>query len=80
MALLSGASASACSAAPAQDVFGSFVPSWLTCAVVGVVVAVLSRFVFRFAGLNDQLLSAPLTYVGIGIVAALALWLLWFGH
>lgn len=78
--IMISAGCSACSSAPAQNVFGSFVPSWLSCAVAGLAAAVLCRFIFKFAGLGDQLLAAPLTYVGIAIAIALAAWLFWFGH
>lgn len=60
--------------------FGSFVPSWLSCAVTGLAAAALFGVVFRLAGLDDQLLAPPLTYVGIAIAVALAVWLFWFGH
>ena len=78
--MLPGSVTLGCTAAPAQNVIGSFVPSWLLCAVVGVGAIVLFRIVFRLAGLGDQLLSPPLTYVGIGIAVALAVWLTWFGN
>ena len=78
--ILVPAGCSACSQAPSQDVFGSFVPSWLICAVAGFAAAVLCRFILKFAGLSDQLLAPPLTYVGIAVAVALAIWLLWFGH
>ena len=78
--VLAGLLCSACSAAPAQNVLGSFVPSWLICALGGVGAIILFRMLFKLVGIHDQLLSAPLTYVGIGIVAALLIWLLWFGH
>lgn len=77
---LIGAGCSACSAAPAQDVFGSFVPSWLLCALVGIAAAILCRLILGFAGLSDHLLLPPLTYVGIVVAVTLAVWLLWFGH
>lgn len=79
-AALIASGCSACSAAPAQNVFGSFVPSWLVCSIIGLCAAVLCRFIFKFAGLSDQLLFPPLTYVGIAIAVALAAWLFWFGH
>ena len=79
-AVLIGTGCSACSMAPAQDVFGSFVPSWLLCALVGIAAAILCRFVFGFAGLGDHLLLPPLTYIGIVVAVTLAVWLLWFGH
>lgn len=79
-ATLIGAGCSACSAAPAQDVFGSFVPSWLLCALIGIAAAILCRLVLGFAGLSDHLLFPPLTYIGIAVAATLAAWLFWFGH
>ena len=79
-AILIGAGCSACSAAPAQDVFGSFVPSWLLCALIGIAAAIVCRFVFGYAGLSDHLLLPPLTYIGIAVAATLAAWLVWFGH
>ena len=60
--------------------FGSFVPSWMLCALVGVGAAILCRLVLGFAGLSDHLLVPPLTYIGIGVSFTLAVWLLWFGH
>ena len=79
-AVLVGAGCSACSVAPAQDVFGSFVPSWLLCALVGIAGSILCRLVLGFAGLSTHLLLPPLTYVGIALAITLAVWLLWFGH
>ncbi len=38
------------------------------------------RFVFGFAGLSDQLLVPPLTYIGIAVAVTLTIWLFWFGH
>lgn len=78
--ILIGAGCTACSDAPAQSVFGSFVPSWLLCAVAGVIAVIVFRFVFGFAGLSDHLLVPSLTYVGIGVAVTLAVWLFWFGH
>ncbi len=79
-AVLIAAGCSACSAAPAQDVFGSFVPSWLLCALAGIAAAIACRLVLGFAGLSDHLLLPPLTYVGIAVAVTLAVWLLRFGH
>ncbi len=59
---------------------GSFVPSWLVSAIIGLCAAVLFRFIFKYAGISDQLLVPPLTYIGIAIAFTLLAWLLWFGH
>ena len=78
--ILIGAGCAACSAAPAQDVFGSFVPSWLLCALIGVAAAAVCRLLLGYAGLSDSLLLPPLTYTGIAVAVTLAVWLFWFGH
>lgn len=78
--VLIGAGCSACSPAPAQDVFGSFVPSWLLCALIGIAGAIVCRLTFGVAGLSDHLLLPPLTYIGITVAITLAVWLLWFEH
>lgn len=69
-----------CDASPAQNIMGSYFPSWLICAVVGVVAALVARQLLKWAGLNRSLLLAPLVYVCLGVGAALITWLLLFGQ
>ena len=70
---------SACSAAPSQDVLGSFFPSWLLCAFIGVAAAAVCRQLLGLAGLNDSLIAPPLTYLAIVVAVSLLVWLIWFG-
>src|SRR5262249_44075872 len=70
----------ACNYAPTMDLFGSFFPAWMLCAVLGVVAAVIIRQILAVAGINDYVVAPLLTYAGLAVSAPLLAWLLWFGH
>ena len=70
----------ACNHAPTMDLFGSFFPAWMLCAVLGVVAAVIIRQILAVAGINDYVVAPLLTYAGLAISATLLVWLFWFGH
>jgi len=70
----------ACNYAPTIDLFGSFFPAWMLCAVLGVVAAVIIRQLLAVAGINDYVVAPLLTYAGLAASATLLAWLLWFGH
>lgn len=67
------------SISPALNIAGSFVPAWLLCLVLGGVVAGLFRLLFGVTGLKEGLPFPSLTYLGIMLSAAIALWLFVFG-
>jgi hypothetical protein len=70
----------ACNYAPTMDLFGSFFPAWMLCAVLGVVAAVIIRQILVVAGINAYVVAPLLTYAGLAVSATLLAWLLWFGH
>ena len=70
----------ACNYAPTMDLFGSFFPAWMLCAVLGVVAAVIIRQILAVAGINDYVVAPLLTYAGLAVSATLLAWLLWFGR
>jgi hypothetical protein len=70
----------ACNYAPTMDLFGSFFPAWMLCAVLGVVAAVIIRQILAVAGINDYVVAPLLTYAALAVSATLLVWLLWFGH
>ncbi|WP_448713535.1 YtcA family lipoprotein [Acetobacter indonesiensis] len=75
-ALLNGCAAQG---APSFSVFGAYFPGWMLCGMIGVAVAVGLRVLFLACGM-DALLSLRLfTYASLGVVAALLVWLVWFG-
>ena len=69
-----------CAAGPVQNIVGSYFPSWLICAVIGAVVTVIIRQLLVLADLENHLLLAPLTYVGMALGFCLLAWLIWFGQ
>jgi hypothetical protein len=69
-----------CSYSPTQDLFGSYFPSWMLCAVLGIVSAVIIRQILAVAGINEYVVAPLLTYAGLAVSATLLAWLLWFAH
>ena len=65
---------------PTQDLFGSYFPAWMLCAVLGVAAAVIIRQILVLAGINDYIVVPLLTYAGLAVSGTLLAWLLWFGH
>ncbi len=70
----------ACSSAPAQNVLGSFFPSWMVCALVGVAAAVTCRLLLGVSGIAPHVPAPPLTFIALAVATSLLVWLLWFGH
>jgi len=73
-------SVAACSYAPTMNLFGSYFPAWMLCAVIGIVTAVFIRQILAVAGINDYVVAPLLTYAGLAVSATLLAWLFWFGH
>jgi YtcA family len=70
----------ACNYAPTMDLFGSFFPAWMLCAVVGIVGAIIVRQILAVARISDYVVAPLLTYAGLALSATLLSWLIWFGH
>jgi len=71
---------SGCSHAPAQNVVGSFFPSWLLCAALGATFAAAVRAVLGLLSAENIIVAPVITYLCIGLAATLAIWLIWFSH
>lgn len=67
----------ACSGSPSRNILGSYFPAWMICALVGLMAALLARFVLKATGLLAQLPVPPLVLLAIGCAATFGLWLLW---
>ena len=65
--------------APMVPVFGSYFPSWIFCAIGGIVVAALFRFLFVLSGIDQRLLVPPLVYLSLTISSGIAIAMLWLG-
>jgi len=65
-----------CSQAPAIDVMGSLFPAWLLCIALGILAAVLIRWLLlRY---RIQLLFPFLAYPCLAAVFTFAIWLVFF--
>src|SRR5580704_18980377 len=71
-----------CSAggAPSFDLFGAFFPAWLLCGTVGIAGAIVARVVFVSTGLAHTLPYQLAVCTAIGVITALLVWLIGFGH
>jgi hypothetical protein len=65
---------------PALPLFGAYFPSWLICAVAGVVGAILIRLVFIRVGLEAVLPWRLLVYACLAATIAFALNLSVYGR
>ena len=73
-----GAGRAADAAAPSIVVFGSYFPAWILCAIVGVVGAVIARFLLARLGVDEFLPLRLVVYLCLAIVFGLAFWLLYY--
>jgi hypothetical protein len=71
-----------CSAggAPSFDLFGAFFPAWLLCGIIGIAGAVGARAAFVSSGLANTLPYQLAVCAAIGVITALLVWLVGFGH
>ena len=65
---------------PAIPIFGSYFPAWIFCAVGGILVAIVLRFVFIALHIAEHLPAPPLVYLCFAVSAGLAIWLAWSGR
>ncbi len=72
LTLLSG-----CSSAPSRNVLGSYFPSWMICALIGMGATVALRAVLAKAGIDAVLPMPIVVYLAFATAFSLAIWLLW---
>jgi hypothetical protein len=63
---------------PQLNVVGSFFPSWMLCASIGVVVAVIARRAFVRVGVDPFLGPRALVYPSLALLVTLVLWVALF--
>ncbi len=66
--------------APSIALFGAFFPSWLLCALIGILGAVIVRLLFIRAGVDDVLPIRLPVYVAIAAVIGFGVSILGFGR
>jgi YtcA family len=68
-----------CSDAPAQNILGSFFPSWMLCVLAGLGAAILVRQGLAVVGIDKTLPAPLLVYLAFTVFFAFAVWLAWQG-
>jgi hypothetical protein len=68
---------SGCDGAPSRNILGSYFPSWMVCALVGLGVAGIARAILKSTGILQELPAPFVVILAIGCIATFALWLLW---
>ena len=63
---------------PQINVIGSFFPSWMLCAAIGIVVAVIARRLFVRMGVDPYVGPRALVYPSLAILVTLVLWVTLF--
>jgi YtcA family len=77
LAALSTAALAGCSAAPSHSILGSYFPSWMICALVGLLATVIIRQIFVSVGIDRTLPAPLLVYLALAVAGAFATWLIW---
>src|ERR1700748_3049038 len=72
LSLLSG-----CDGAPSRSILGSYFPSWMLCAVAGILLALLARALLKTSGLLQELPLPFVVILAIACAGTFALWLCW---
>jgi YtcA family len=63
---------------PQINIIGSFFPSWMLCAAIGIGVAVLARRLFLLFGVDPYLGPRALVYPSLALLVTLVLWVALF--
>jgi hypothetical protein len=68
-----------CSPAPSQNILGSYFPSWMICALIGIAAAVAMRQIFVAIGVEEALPAPLAVHLALATAFAFAAWLIWLG-
>jgi hypothetical protein len=68
-----------CSGAPAQNILGSFFPSWMLCVLAGIGAAVLAHRALALVGIDKTMPAPLLVYLALTVFFSFAVWLAWLG-
>lgn len=67
----------ACSASPSRNILGSYFPSWMLCALLGIVGTIVIRVILIKTGVDAVLPAPVLVYLCFWIAVTLVIWLVW---
>jgi YtcA family len=66
-----------CDGAPSRNILGSYFPSWMICALVGIALALIVRAIFKACGLLEEIPVPFVVMLAIACAGTFALWLIW---
>jgi hypothetical protein len=66
-----------CDGAPSRNILGSYFPSWMVCALVGLALALAARAIFKAIGILEELPVPLVVVLAIGCAGTFAMWLIW---
>jgi hypothetical protein len=66
-----------CDGAPSRNILGSYFPSWMICALVGIALAIAARAIFKASGLLEELPIPFVVMLAIACAGTFAMWLIW---
>jgi hypothetical protein len=66
-----------CSSAPSRNILGSYFPSWMICALIGLAATVALRALLAKTGIDAVLPMPIVVYLAFATAISLAIWLLW---
>src|SRR5262249_12714927 len=67
----------ACSSAPSRNILGSYFPSWMICALVGMGATVGLRLALVQLGIDAELPAPVVISMAFTIAVSLGMWLVW---
>jgi hypothetical protein len=66
-----------CDGAPSRNILGSYFPSWMVCALVGIALALIVRAIFKASGLLEEIPVPFVVMLAIACASTFAMWLIW---
>jgi YtcA family len=66
-----------CDGSPSRNILGSYFPSWMVCALVGLASALAARAIFKALGMLEELPAPLVVMLAIGCACTFAMWLIW---
>jgi hypothetical protein len=66
-----------CNGAPSRNILGSYFPSWMVCALVGIALALVARAIFKAVGLLEEIPVPFVVMLAIACASTFAMWLIW---
>src|SRR5580658_7666355 len=66
-----------CDGSPSRNILGSYFPSWMVCALLGLALALAARAIFKASGILEELPVPFVVMLAIACAANFAMWLIW---